>query len=90
MNKLTKDQLAVALAGSITGALAEAIGEMGKELRRYAGSDFDKCLDALEAKAIRSVKNAPLDGVAEKDQLFIIEQTRNIVAAKFKDIRDGT
>ena len=45
--------LATALAGTITGALAEAFGEMAKELRTYAGGDFHKRLDVLEAKAIR-------------------------------------
>jgi hypothetical protein len=79
--------LAAALAGMLTGALTEAFGEMAKELRRYAGSDFDERLNVLEAKAIRSIENAPIDGVPEDTQLFLIEQTRGVIAAVFADAR---
>jgi hypothetical protein len=82
--------LTAAIGGMITGALAEAIGEMAKELRRYAGGNFDKCLDDLEARAIRSIENAAIDGISEDDQLFLIENTRGFVAAKFADIRSDT
>lgn len=76
-------------AGMMQGALIEAFGEMAKELRRYAGSDFDKTLDALETRAIRSVENAPIDGIAERDQLLLIEQARAMIAAVFSDARIG-
>jgi hypothetical protein len=82
--------MTVAFGGMMTGALAEAIGEMAKELRRYAGSDFDKCLDDLEKRAVRSVENAAIDGLPEADQLRLVEQTRSVIAAKFRDIRNGT
>lgn len=82
--------LPIALAGMSLGALTQAFGEMAKELRRYAGSDFNKCLDNLERQAIRSVENAAIDSVPENDQLFLIEQTRAFIAAKFGDIRNDT
>ena len=77
------------LSGALIGALTEALGEMAKELGRYAGSDFDKRLDALEAKAIRSIENAPFDGISEQEQLRLIEQTRAMIRAVYKDIRTG-
>lgn len=79
--------LTIGFAGMMTGAFAEALGEMAKELRRYAGCGFDKCLDDLERRALRSVENAAIDGISENDQLFLIEKTRGAVAATFKDIR---
>ena len=82
--------LASALSGMMVGALAEAIGEMAKELRRYAGGDFDKRLEYLERQAVRSVENAPIDRFSESEQLTLIEQTRAVIVAKFKDIRDAT
>ena len=84
-----EEMLAVALNGMMIGALGEAIGEMAKELRRYAGSNFNKSLDSLEAKAIRSIENAAIDIFPESDQLRLIEQTRKIIAAKYRDIRTG-
>lgn len=82
--------LASALMGMVNGAIAEAFNEMAKELRRYAGRNFDKCLDGLETKAIRSVENAPIDGIPEHDQLILVERTRAVIAANFRDIRSGT
>lgn len=64
--------------------MVEAFGEMAKELRRYAGSSFDKCLDDLERRAIRSIENAAIDGITESDQLFLVEKTRGVIAAKFR------
>jgi hypothetical protein len=71
----------------ITGALIEAFGEIAKELRAYAGSDFHKCLDVLESRIVRSIENAPIDGVPERDQLRLVEDTRRVVSAVFKDAR---
>ncbi len=81
--------LATALTGMITGALIEAFNEISKELRRYAGGDFDKRLDALEIRAIRSVENAALDGISEHEQLFLVEHTRKMIAGVFRGARDG-
>lgn len=91
MNK-TPDRatyITVAVAGMITGSLMETVGEMAKELRRYAGGDFDKCLNNLESMAIRSIENAAIDGFPEGDQLFFVERTRALVAAVFKDARSS-
>lgn len=76
-----------AYSGMLIGAMAEAFDEMAKELRVYAGSDFDKRLDVLESKAIRSVENAPLDGIPEENQLLLIEYTRSAVRAIFSSAR---
>ena len=78
-----------AYSGMMIGAFAEAFQEMAKELRTYAGSDFDERLNVLEAKAIRSVENAAIDGIPELDQLVLIEQTRKAIAAIFKSARRG-
>ena len=82
--------LITAYSGMVIGALTEAFNEMAEELRTYAGHDFDERLDVLEAKAIRSVENAPLDGIPEASQLFLIEQTRTAIKAIFKGARDGS
>jgi hypothetical protein len=79
-----------AYSGTMIGAFAEAFNEMAKELRAYAGSDFDERLNILEAKAIRSIENAPIDGIPEADQLFLIEHTRSAIAAIFKTARRGS
>jgi hypothetical protein len=78
-----------AFAGMTTGAMIEAFNEMAKELRRYAGGDFDKCLNALEAKAVRSIENAAIDGIAENDQLMLVEKTREVIMAVFGGARFG-
>jgi hypothetical protein len=87
---LDKAQLVEAYSGMLIGSLAEAFNEMAKEFRVYAGSDFNDRLDALETKAIRSVENAPIDVIPERDQLFLIEQTRNAIRAIFKGAREGS
>lgn len=76
-----------AFAGIIIGAMAETYAEAIKELRRYAGGDFDQRFAALEAKAIRSVENASLDGLSETDQLLIVEHARTAVRAIFKNAK---
>ena len=76
-------------SGMMIGALSEAFNEMTKELRAYAGSDFNERLDILEAKAIKSIENAPIDGIAESDQLSLIEHTRSTITAIFKTARGG-
>lgn len=81
--------MVAALSGAINGALMEAFGEMAKELRTYAGRDFDKQLDVLEARSIRSVENAPFDGFPEGDQLLLVEQTRAVIVALFREARRG-
>ena len=86
-NSLSPQALVEAYAGMIIGAMAETYAETIKELRRYAGSDFDKRFAALEANAIRSVENAPLDGLSETDQLFIVEHARAAVRAIFKNAK---
>lgn len=86
---LNQTQLVEAYSGMLIGSFAEAFNEMAKEFRAYAGSDFNEHLDALEAKAIRSVENAPLDGIPEENQLFLIEHTTNAVRAIFKGVRGG-
>jgi hypothetical protein len=83
-----QSRLAILLQGMMFGALAEAFQEMAKDLRRYAGRDFDKALNALEKRAVRSVDNAAIDGIPEHEQLFLIEKTRAIIAAAFKDARE--
>ncbi|MCF8477914.1 MAG: hypothetical protein K9G60_12870 [Pseudolabrys sp.] len=88
--KAHADLLTVAYSGMMIGAFAESIGEMAKELRRYAGGGFDKCLDDLERRATRSIENAAIDGFSENDQLFLVEQARAAISAKFRDIRSGT
>jgi hypothetical protein len=82
--------LVSACSGMMVGALAEAFNEMAKEFRAYSGSDFDERLNVLEAKAIRSVENAPIDGIPEANQLFLIEQTRKAIVAHFKTARRGS
>ena len=82
--------LVSAYSGMMIGAFAEAFNEMAKELRAYAGSDFHKRLDVLKSKAIRRVENAPLDGIPEANQLFLIEHTRNAITAIFKAAREGS
>jgi hypothetical protein len=86
-DELDNQGYAAALGGMITGALAEAVVEIVKEFRRDAGSDVNDRLDALEAKAIASIKNAALDGVPEDTQLRLIEQAQTVVAAIFADAR---
>ena len=81
--------LTLAAAGMITGALANALLGMTKELRHYAGNDFDQCLDALEAYAIRSIENTPIDGVAEIDQLLLVQQARGYIIGLFGTARGG-
>lgn len=78
-----------AYSGMMIGVLAESFNEMAKELRAYAGSDFNERLNILESKAITSIKNAPIDGILESDQLLLIEHTRNAIAAIFKTARRG-
>jgi hypothetical protein len=82
-------RLFAGFAGMMIGAFAETIQEMAKELRRHAGRDFHKNFDALEAKALRSIENAALDGIPEEEQLFLVEKTRRTVAAVFSDARKG-
>ena len=89
-NEARQVMLAQALTAMISGALAEALGEMASELRRYAGNNFDGLLDELENKAVSSIKNAAIDTFFEEEQLFLVEKTRAIVSAKFADIRSGT
>ena len=83
-----KARLITAYAGMMISVMNEAFGEMAKELRRYAGSDFKKRLDEFEAKAIRNVKNAPLDTLPENEQLMLVEHTRNAISAIFKFARE--
>jgi hypothetical protein len=79
--------LVAVFSGMVMGALAEAFGEMAKELRRYPGDDFNERLDALEAAAIRATENAAINGIPESHQVFLIEKTRETVAAIFSDAR---
>lgn len=79
------DELVVLLSGMVIGSLTEAFYELAKELRRYAGGDFDKRLQAVKAKATRSVENAALDSLAEPEQLILVEQTRTILSAMFAE-----
>ncbi len=81
--------LVTALAGATVAVFNEVFGEMAKELRHFAGSDFDRHLDALESQTLRNIANAAFDNIPEPDQLFLVEQLKRIVAAAFSDARSG-
>jgi hypothetical protein len=79
--------LVTALAGATVAAFNEILGEMTKELKFFAGNDFDRRFRALEARTLRSIRNAAFDGVSEQDQLFLADQMKRIIAAAFTDAR---
>jgi len=87
MDKDRKDALTNMWSGMVIAAYTKAFYEVVKELRRYAGSDFDKRLEAIKASAIRAVENAVLDGLPENEQLILVERARALIATAFDDAR---
>jgi hypothetical protein len=42
-------RMSIAIAGMVSGTLIESLNDAVKDLRRYAGNDFKKCLEVLES-----------------------------------------
>jgi hypothetical protein len=79
--------LVTALAGATVAAFNDIFHDMARELRRFAGTDFDKRIDALESRALNAIGGAAFDNVPEEDQRFLAEQMRRIIGAAFNDAR---
>jgi hypothetical protein len=79
--------LVTTLAGATVAVFNDIFKDMAKELRRFAGTDFDKRIDALETRALNSIGGAAFDSVPEEDQRFLAEQMRRIIGAAFNDAR---
>lgn len=79
--------LVTALAGATVAAFNDIFRDMAKELRRFAGTDFDKRIDMLESRALNSIGGAMFDNVPEEDQRFLTDQMRRIIGAAFNDAR---
>ena len=79
--------LVTTLAGATVAVFNDIFRDMAKELRRFAGTDFDKRIDALETRALNSIGGAAFDSVPEEDQRFLAEQMRRIIGAAFNDAR---
>ncbi len=79
--------LVAALAGATVAAFGEIIRDMAKELRRCSGSQFDRRIDEMEARALRQIGKADFDYVPLEDQRFLAEQMERIIAAAFSDVR---
>ena len=79
--------LVTALAGATVAVFNDIFREMANELRRFAGTDFDKRIDVLETHALNSIGRAAFDQVTEEDRRFLAEQMRRIVGAAFNDAR---
>lgn len=79
----------LATTGLVYGTLIQSYQDVVKVLRSYAGSEIDKRLDELEARAIRTVENAPIDSLLEAEQLFVVESARKIVHNLFTSVKTG-
>jgi len=79
--------LVTALAGATVAAFNDIFRDMAKELRHFAGTDFDKRIDILETRALTHIGDAAFDHVPEEDQRFLVEQMRRIIGAAFNDAR---
>jgi hypothetical protein len=79
--------LVTALAGATVAVFNGIFKDMAKELRRFAGSDFDERIDFLETRALNSIGDATFDQVPEEDQRFLAEQMRRIIGAAFNAAR---
>ena len=79
--------LVTALAGATVAVFNDIFRDMAKELRRFAGTDFDERIDVLELRALNSIGGAAFDNVPEEDQRFLAEQMRRIIGAAFNDAR---
>jgi hypothetical protein len=88
-NGLNSDALIVATCGAVIGALSQAFNDVSKEFRKYAGADFNKSFEKIESTTVRSIENAPYDGIPEEQQILIVEQARKIVTAAFRDARSS-
>ncbi len=79
--------LVTALAGATVAAFNTIFRDMAKELRRLSGTEFDKRIDALEARALNNIGGVAFDNVPEDDQRFLSDQMRRIIGAAFNDAR---
>ena len=79
--------LVTALAGATVAVFNDIFRDMATELRRFAGTDFDKRIDVLESRALNAVSGHAFEHVAEEDQRFLAEQMRRIIGAAFNDAR---
>ena len=79
--------LVTALAGATVAAFNDIFRDMAKELRQFAGPDFDEHIDALELRALNAIGGAAFDAVPEEDRRFLTEQMRRIIGAAFDDAR---
>ena len=79
--------LVTTLAGATVAAFNDIFRDMAKELRRFAGTDFDDCIDFLESRALNQIGGAAFEDVPEEDQRFLLEQMRRIIGAAFNDAR---
>ncbi len=87
MDNTRQTVLVTALAGATVAAFNDIFHDMAKELRRFAGSDFDRRIDALESRALNAVSGIAFANVPEDDQRFLAEQMRRIIGAAFNDAR---
>ena len=79
--------LVTTLAGATVAVFNDIFRDMAKELRDFAGADFDERIDALEVRALNSIGGAAFDKVPEEDQRFLAEQMRRIIGAAFDEAR---
>lgn len=86
---MTKDEMAMALAGLSIAALTEGLAQTIRQLRETAGDDLDNRLASIEATVIRSLENTVLDGVPEADQVVLVERARGFVRSIFGKLRRG-
>ena len=79
--------LVTALAGATVAAFNDIFRDLAKELRQFAGDDFEERIDMLETRALNSIGGASFENMPEEDRRFLSEQMRRIIGAAFNDAR---